>query len=85
MFRYTCGECDRGFEIYSTYYSHKKRHGQPTKACLYCDRRFYTNADLYKHMWKCKDSAEHAAGNQPTQTQPKTQQTNSLVPAMFRH
>jgi hypothetical protein len=51
--RYTCPSCDRAFDVYSTYYSHKKTHEAPAIPCPTCKISYHrTKAALYRHMVK---------------------------------
>ena len=93
MSRYTCKECQKGFDIYSTYYSHLTRHKPPHKKCQFCTELFYTNGDLYKHSWKYhrpEKSADVRPDIRPMMerlhtVEPHKQVQNSLVPPMFRN
>ena len=48
--RYTCQTCEKGFDVYTTYYSHKKTHAPPTIPCPTCQVMHRTKAALYRHM-----------------------------------
>ena len=87
---YACRECERVFTNYSTFSSHKKRtHKPPKKQCVFCDRVFYTNSELYKHCWVTHrlgakhppTDAETACAEPVTAARPCV---NALIPAMFR-
>ena len=49
--RYECEVCQKQYEVYATYYSHKKTHLEPTIACPTCGKLFRTNALLYRHAY----------------------------------
>ena len=51
--RYQCPTCNKGFDVYTTYYCHKKRHDAPSKQCSFCPKAFHTNMLLNAHLWKC--------------------------------
>lgn len=48
--RYTCSVCDKQYDVYSTYYSHKKTHEPPAIPCPTCHVTFRTKAQLYRHV-----------------------------------
>ena len=88
--RYQCPTCSKGFDIYTTYYCHKKRHDAPTKQCSFCPKAFHTNMLLHAHMYKCAKA--QAPSNPPTvsttaittiTTTPVEQPRRSLMPSMF--
>ena len=88
--RYQCPACSKGFDIYTTYYCHKKRHDAPSKQCSFCPKAFHTNMLLNAHLWKCaKQQAtvgtaaitnEHPAPVIPVQVQPAPPR---LMPSLF--
>jgi hypothetical protein len=49
--RYVCSVCDKGYDVYATYYSHKTTHLPPTIACATCSKVFRTKAQLYRHAY----------------------------------
>ena len=85
--RYYCPTCSKGFDIYTTYYCHKKRHDAPTKQCSFCPKAFHTNMLLNAHLWKC--AKQQVPSSPPTTvstvTTPVEQppQRRSLMPFMF--
>ena len=91
---YTCADCEREFTIYSTYYSHRSRtHKAPTKKCNFCEKMYYTNAEVYRHMWLCQTkhkSVSLGINNVPStvknvpSTGPTLLSKNSLISPMFR-
>ena len=88
---YVCSECDRKFDIYSTFFSHKKRkHGLPTKPCEFCDKLYFTNKELHAHMWGCQKKTEQTVQKvnpdlKFIQAETKMNQPrNSLVPLLFQ-
>jgi hypothetical protein len=89
--RYSCKNCDKQFDIYSTYYSHIKRHLPPTKRCEFCDTSFYCNQDRYRHVGKyhrpnttAKQPVEVVNMPQRSMHTVERPASTSLVPAMFR-
>ena len=87
MVVYTCDDCNKEFAIYSTYYSHRARtHKDPTKPCKFCEKLFYTNAELYRHMWLCQNDHKPTSlgiNNVPS-SGPTATSSNSLISPMFR-
>ena len=92
---YVCSECDRKFDIYSTFFSHKKRkHGLPTKPCEFCDKLYFTNKELHAHMWGCQKKTEqtvqkvnHDLNHDLKLIQAETKLgsgRNSLIPLLFQ-
>ena len=49
--RYVCSVCDKGYDVYATYYSHKTTHLPPAIACATCSKVFRTKAQLYRHAY----------------------------------
>ena len=49
---YICKECEANFTIYSTYYSHIRKHKEPKINCAHCDKKFYVTSEYYKHLGK---------------------------------
>lgn len=98
MSRYQCKDCDKTFDIYSTYYSHTRRHLPPTKHCDFCQSSFYSNQDRYRHIGKFHRPSTTAMTKPvtvksvefqpPTRTlcafDPEKTIKTSLVPMMFR-
>jgi hypothetical protein len=56
MSRYTCENCSKGYNIYASYASHRRKHRAPTVGCDNCGTLFNTHAALYKHAYQsgCK-------------------------------
>ena len=50
--RYTCPTCTKGFDVYSSFYSHKKTHEVPSIPCPTCQVMYRTKAALYRHIVK---------------------------------
>ena len=90
--RYQCPTCSKGFDIYTTYYCHKKRHAAPSKQCSFCPKAFHTNMLLNAHLWKCAKANppanvgtaaitnEHPAPVIPVAAQPAPPR---LMPSLF--
>lgn len=95
--RYSCNVCEKPFDIYSTYYSHTRRHLPPKKQCEFCQISFYSNQDRFRHVGKyhrpgCTIVQQPATQRPVEQTSlmstrtpsVDTERKNSLIPAMFR-
>ena len=68
MKRYVCKNCEKGYDVYSSYYTHvQMKHTDPKIACTKCSLTFHTHAQLYKHAF-----VQHAAEmpSQKTATKP---------------
>ena len=68
MKRYGCKHCEKGYDVYSSYYTHvAMKHANPRIACTKCSLTFHTHAQLYKHAF-----VQHAAEmpSQKTATKP---------------
>lgn len=51
MSAHLCSTCGMGFKTMGTLRSHAIRHsGYKPVACMKCPKRFFSNADLRKHM-----------------------------------
>jgi DNA-directed RNA polymerase subunit RPC12/RpoP len=48
---YECPECQKHYSIYSSFYSHKKKHKKPSIQCSDCPERFSLKAELYRHTF----------------------------------
>jgi len=59
MSRYQCIECNRSYDIYASYASHRRRHRPPSVVCQGCKAVFTTHNQLYKHAYQngCKAAA----------------------------
>ncbi len=80
MVTYTCPDCDKKFEVYSSMYSHKRiKHSDPKIACGVCNKMFHTHQQLYQHAYK--DVCERKAATVAPDAQTKRA---SLVPSMFQ-
>jgi hypothetical protein len=56
---YTCKVCDEVFNIYSTYYSHKKtKHEEACIKCKHCDVKFKTIHARNSHYYNVKATKE---------------------------
>ena len=54
--RYNCVDCDKKYEIYSSFASHRRQHRDPRVVCENCKLTFHTHNALYKHAYQtgCK-------------------------------
>ena len=81
---YACKSCDATFTIYSTYYSHIRKHKGPTINCTHCDEKFYVKSELYKHLGKVHVDTIQPQPPQPLlQPQPQVVKRNKLVCPLF--
>lgn len=56
---YKCQKCDAEFNIYSTYYSHKKtKHEDACIVCKHCDVKFKTIHARNSHYYNVKATKE---------------------------
>ena len=70
MVRYVCQQCDKKYEIYSSYYTHKRtKHQEPKIKCTVCYKAFHTTNQLYSHCFKdrCSSKTEPAVGQVTTE------------------
>ena len=67
---YICKECEANFTIYSTYYSHIRKHKEPKINCAYCDKKFYVTSEYYKHLGKMHINVIAAAPAAPAAPTP---------------
>ena len=85
--RYQCPTCSKGFDVYTTYYCHKKRHDAPCKQCSFCPKAFHTNMLLNAHMWKCAQRRAPSPPIEPVEPpllQPQAQPAPPrLMPSLF--
>ena len=56
MTRYNCVDCDKKYEIYASFASHRRQHREPRVVCENCKLTFHTHNALYKHAYQsgCK-------------------------------
>jgi len=73
MKRYSCNECDKSYDIYSSYFSHKATHKPPKIRCVKCDSIFYTRGQLYKHCFN-----DHETNRTVVETNRVPVETNRL-------
>ena len=48
---YKCTKCDKQYQIYSSYFSHRKTHDQPSEIFPECGVAFQTKAGLFRHYY----------------------------------
>ena len=81
MKRYVCKHCDKGYDVYSSYYTHvAMKHADPKVACAKCTQVFHTHAQLYKHAF-----IEHTTEipSQKTTTKPIDTKRTSLSSYLY--
>ena len=67
MVTYVCPHCDKKYDIYSSYYTHKRtKHEDPKIKCGTCYKAFHTTNQLYSHCFKDRCSSK----TEPTIEQP---------------
>ena len=49
--RYNCVDCDKKYEIYASFASHRRKHCSPRVVCENCKLKFHTHNALYKHAY----------------------------------
>jgi predicted nucleic acid-binding Zn ribbon protein len=58
--RYQCDTCGKQFDIYSTFYSHRKTHTPSIVSCKLCNMTFKRKQSMFKHFYddhgKCTPS-----------------------------
>ena len=54
--RYNCKVCKKGYDVYSSYYSHCKGHRANTVSCV-CGLTFKVKSQLYHHAYHTKCGA----------------------------
>ena len=48
-----CEECEKEFDIYSSWYSHRRlKHQDPQVQCFHCDKTFRTVNERNTHFYK---------------------------------
>ena len=70
-----CKICEHTFHIYSTYYSHLRKHKEPTIQCIHCPEKFYVKSEYYKHLGKMNIQNTNSKAN----TNTNTTTTNDIV------
>ena len=48
---YKCAKCGKQYQIYSSYFSHRKTHDQPSEICPECGVAFQNKAALFRHYY----------------------------------
>jgi DNA-directed RNA polymerase subunit M/transcription elongation factor TFIIS len=49
---YKCGECEKSYGVYSSYYSHTQKKHRPKKIkCSSCEETFHFKSELYRHSY----------------------------------
>jgi DNA-directed RNA polymerase subunit RPC12/RpoP len=49
--RYTCKTCNKHYDVYSSYYSHTKKHDVAAIECRGCGLKFHLKTQLYRHAF----------------------------------
>ena len=86
---YVCKICEHTFHIYSTYYSHLRKHKEPTIQCIHCPEKFYVKSEYYKHLGKMHIQNTNSKDNTNTNTNTNDtvittyQKRNKLVSPFF--
>ena len=78
--RYQCDTCAKQFDIYSTFYSHKRSHTAVIVTCKACDQTFPSQLKLWKHYYNSHgDVRVHKAHIAPTEEAMPTKRKSTLI------
>ena len=83
---YKCTKCDKQYQIYSSYFSHRKTHDQPSEICPDCGVAFQTKAGLFRHYYNTHRVTKAPPVMQHTTKTPPVMQhtTNRMTPLAQR-
>ena len=65
--RYNCVDCDKKYDIYASFTSHRRKHCSPRVVCENCKLTFHTHNALYKHAYQSGCKTTVAVVVQPQQ------------------
>ena len=73
--RYQCDSCPKSFDIYSTYYSHRRSHIVVNLKCRACDNTYPTHIQRLKHYYNAHGEVVHTKHRKTEEVVPKRKST----------